>query len=97
LIYDTGWIYAWQGKRAEALQAIKELEAMSGADLRQALFISKIYAVLNDKEMAFSWLDRGLESGVSGGFFKDDPVWDSMRRDPRFIDLLRRMGFAVTQ
>jgi TolB-like protein/Tfp pilus assembly protein PilF len=92
LIYGTGMVYAAQGKRAEALQVIKELEAMSGASLDQAHWIAKIYAALNEKEMAFSWLERGLAAGAIGSFFKDEPVWDPIRSDPRFADLLRRMG-----
>jgi TolB-like protein/Flp pilus assembly protein TadD len=91
LIYDTGMIYAAQGKRAEALQIIKELEEMSGANLSQAHWIAKIYATLNEKELAFTWLDRGLATGVIGAFYKDEPVWDPIRSDPRFTDLLRRM------
>jgi adenylate cyclase len=92
LIYDTGMVYAAQGKHAEALQVIKELEEISGANLSQALWIAKIYATLNEKELAFSWLERGLATGGIGPFYKDEPVWDPMRSDPRFTDLLRRMG-----
>jgi serine/threonine-protein kinase len=92
LIYDAGMIYAAQGKQAEALQVIKELEEISGANLDQGLWIAKIYATLNDKELAFSWLERGLATGAIGSFYKDDPVWDPIRSDPRFPDLLRRMG-----
>jgi serine/threonine-protein kinase len=92
LIYDTGMVYAAQGKRAEALQVIKELEEISGASLSQAHWIAKIYAALNEKELAFSWLERGLAAGAIGPFYKDEPVWDPIRRDPRFADVLRRMG-----
>jgi TolB-like protein/lipoprotein NlpI len=92
LIYDTGMVYAAQEKRAEALQIIKELEEISGANLSQALWIAKTYATLNEKELAFSWLDRGLATGAIGPFYKDEPVWDPIRSDPRFADLLRRMG-----
>jgi TolB-like protein/Tfp pilus assembly protein PilF len=92
LIYDTGMLYAAQGKRTEALQVIKELEQMSGASLSQAHWIAKIYATLNEKELAFSWLERGLAAGAIGPFYKDEPVWDPIRGDPRFTDLLRRMG-----
>jgi len=92
LIYDTGMVYAAQGKRTEALQIIKELEELSGASLSQAHWIAKIYATLNEKELALSWLDRGLATGAIGSFFKDDPVWDPIRSDPRFADLLRRMA-----
>ena len=92
LIYSAGMIYAAQGNRAEALQVIKELEQMSGPSLDQALSIAKIYAALNEKELALSWLDRGLAAGAIGPFYKDEPLWDPIRSDPRFADLLRRMG-----
>src|SRR5216117_3703449 len=91
-IYDTGMICAAQGRRAEALQIIKGLEGISGASLSQAHLIAKIYATLNEKEMALSWLERGLATGAIGTFYKDEPVCDPIRRDPRFTDLVRRMG-----
>ena len=65
---------------------------MSGASLSQAQWIAKIYATLNEKEQALSWLERGLAMGAVGAFYKDEPVWDPIRSDPRFADLLRRMG-----
>jgi TolB-like protein/Flp pilus assembly protein TadD len=92
LIYSTGMVYAAQGKRAEALQSIKELEAMSGASLDEAHWIAKVYAALNEKELALTWLERGLAAGALGLFYKDEPVWDPIRSDPRFADLLRRMS-----
>jgi hypothetical protein len=91
LIYDTGMVYAAQGKRAEALQMIKELEEMSGAGVSEAHWIAKIYATLNEKELAFSWLERGLATGAIGVFYKDDPVWDPIRSDPRFDALVEKM------
>jgi TolB-like protein/Tfp pilus assembly protein PilF len=92
LIYDTGMVYAAQGKRAEALQIIKELEEMSGASVSQAHWIAKIYAALNEKEMAFSWLERGLATGAVGAFYKEEPVWDTIRSDPRFEALVKKMS-----
>src|SRR5438552_1644134 len=91
LIYDTGIVYAAQGNRAEALQIIKELEEMSGANLSEAHWIAKIYATLNEKELAFSWLDLGLATGAIGSFYKDEPVWDPIRSDPRFEALVSRI------
>jgi tetratricopeptide (TPR) repeat protein len=92
LIYDTGMIYAAQGKRTEALQIIKELEEMSGTSLSQAHWIAKIYATLNEKEPALSWLQRGLATGAIGSFYKDEPVWDPIRSDPRFEALVKKMS-----
>ena len=94
LVFGTGMVYAALGKRAEALQIIKQLEAMSGASLSQTQSIAKIYLALNEKEQALRWLERGFAAGAIGLFFKDEPVWDVIRSDPRFADLLRRMGIT---
>src|SRR5262249_29491609 len=91
LIFSKGMAYAMKGKKTEALRIIKELEEMSGDDLTEAHFIAQIYAALNEKEMTLSWLERGLTARAIGMFYKDDPVFDSVRHDPRFADLLRRM------
>jgi serine/threonine-protein kinase len=91
LIYATGMVYAAQGKRAEALQIIKKMEQMSDTSLKEAQWIARICATLHEKEMAFSWLERGLAAGAISLFYKDEPVWDTIRGDPRFADLLRRM------
>jgi eukaryotic-like serine/threonine-protein kinase len=92
LIYNTAMVYAAQGRRAEALKIIKELEEMSGQSQSQGHWIAKIYAALNEKELALTGLERSLAAGPIGGIFKDEPVWDPIRSDPRFTDLLRRMG-----
>jgi serine/threonine-protein kinase len=91
LIYSAGMAYAASGKQAEALQSIKELEAIAGSSLSTAHWIAKIYATLNDKENAFSWLERGLATGALGVFYKDEPVWDPIRNDPRFEQLVSKM------
>ena len=58
----------------------------------EAHWIAKIYAALNEKELALTWLERGLAAGAIAVFYKDEPVWDPIRNDPRFADLLKRMG-----
>jgi len=51
-----------------------------------------LYATLNEKELALTWLERGLAAGAIGLFYKDEPVWDTICSDPRFPDLVPRMG-----
>ncbi|MFL6228178.1 MAG: protein kinase domain-containing protein [Pyrinomonadaceae bacterium] len=92
LIYDTGLVYAAEGRRREALEVVRQLERLSAADASQAEWIAKIYAALGERDEAFAWLERGLGTGAIGGFYKDEPVWDSLRDDPRFANLLRQMG-----
>ena len=95
LIFNRGMVYAAQGRRVEALKVVAELEQLSGVDYSQAQWIAKIYATMNEKELAFTWLERGLGSGALGVFYKDDPAWDSVREDPRFSKLLQRMGVPL--
>jgi serine/threonine-protein kinase len=96
IVYSTGMAYAAAGKKPEALQKIKELEALAGGTLSTAHWIAKIYATLNDKEEAFSWLDRGLATGALGVFYKDEPIWDPIRDDPRFGVLVGKMVVSET-
>jgi hypothetical protein len=52
---------------------------------------------LGDKEHAIEWLEKAFrEKSPSTQFLKVDPVWDALRSDPRFQDLLRRMNFPST-
>jgi len=72
------------------------LEAIAGGTLSTAHWIAKIYATLNDKEMAFSWLERALATGAIGVFYNDEPVWDPIRNDPRFSALVAKMVVPET-
>ena len=96
IVYSTGMAYAAAGKKSEALQKIKELETLAKGTLSTAHWIAKIYATLNDKEQAFSWLDRGLATGALGVFYKDEPIWDPIRDDPRFEELVAKLAVPET-
>lgn len=92
LIFSQGMIDAAEGKRAEAVRAISELRGLSGSEADQAQWIAKIYAQLGDKENALTWLERGAEANTIGAFYKDEPVWDLIHGQPRFNDIVRRLG-----
>src|SRR5262249_29256295 len=79
LITSEGMVYAAQGKRTEALRIIEQLERMPGVGPAKASWIARIYATMNDKEQALGWLERGVEAGAIPHFFKDAPVWDTLR------------------
>lgn len=53
-----------------------------------------LYAILGENDRAFSWLEKSMEMHSSGpSVFKIDPDVDDLRSDPRFADLIRRVGF----
>jgi hypothetical protein len=50
------------------------------------------YISIGDKEKAFTWLERAFEQRSNClSSLKVDPIFDSLRGDPRFQDLLRRV------
>lgn len=59
------------------------------------LVISRFCNKPGDKEQAFAWLETGYEERSTPLYFlKVGPIWDPLRSDPRFNDLLRRIGLS---
>jgi hypothetical protein len=54
--------------------------------------VAQSYMLLGDNEQAFVWLDKAYNARSGLNVIKVNPTWDSIRSDPRFGDLLRRMG-----
>ena len=60
-----------------------------------AFNIALIHAGLGQNDLAFEWLDRAFEERSSWlASLKIEPLLDSLRSDPRFNDLVRRMNLA---
>jgi TolB-like protein/DNA-binding winged helix-turn-helix (wHTH) protein len=58
-----------------------------------SLWMAFIYSALDDRDNAFRWLDKALENrSWCILYLKDDPIWDPIRSDPRFRDILHRVG-----
>jgi serine/threonine protein kinase len=58
-------------------------------------FVAFIYSFLGEKDRAFAWLGKSLEVHSSGtSVFKIDPTYDDLRSDPRFADMIRRVGLT---
>jgi TolB-like protein/DNA-binding winged helix-turn-helix (wHTH) protein len=57
---------------------------------------AQFYAFLGEKNRAFDWLERGYhERNAAYSALNVDPCWDSLRSDPRFKDLVRRVGLPT--
>jgi serine/threonine protein kinase/Flp pilus assembly protein TadD len=91
---DLGYGYAISGKRAEAQTVIKELigKYEKGQAIGQDL--AAVYGGLGDKDQAFAWLEKDFQtrSGLLA-WTRWTPVFASLHTDPRFHDLVRRLGF----
>jgi serine/threonine protein kinase/Flp pilus assembly protein TadD len=90
-----GWGLGVAGHREEARQLASELEARSRRELVPPTFIEWVYIGLDDHQAAFDWLERAYRQR---GFLVNlavDPAYDRIRQDPRFGDLLRRLGLGT--
>jgi Tfp pilus assembly protein PilF len=88
-----GYSHARLGERSQALQLLKELKATSKKSFVPAFFFALVYAGLEDKDQAFAWLEKAYDERFTRfAYLKLEALWDPLRADHRFSDLLRRVG-----
>lgn len=87
--------YAQAGRRADALRLLAELKKRKQAGYVPAAAFVNAYLGLGDNEEAFAWLEQGYkEHSNILQWLKVHPYFDPLRDDPRFKDLLRRVGLG---
>jgi TolB-like protein/DNA-binding winged helix-turn-helix (wHTH) protein/tetratricopeptide (TPR) repeat protein len=86
-------IYSRAGRRRDALQLLAELKKRREAGYVPAGAFVLAYMGLADYEQAFTWLEEAYkEQSYILLLVKVHPVFDPVRNDPRFVDLVRRVG-----
>ncbi len=90
---DLGYVYGATGKRADAISVIKELEDKYARKAAIGQYIAAVYVGLGDKDKAFEWLEKDFQirNGKLDRIRWESP-FESLRDDPRFAGLLKRMG-----
>jgi TolB-like protein/DNA-binding winged helix-turn-helix (wHTH) protein/Flp pilus assembly protein TadD len=84
--------HALAGRKPEALQIVAQLQSISSTRYVSPYGLAQIYAALNDKEQSFKWLQIAYDDrAVWMSYLAVDPLFDSLRPDQRFQDLLRRV------
>jgi DNA-binding winged helix-turn-helix (wHTH) protein/TolB-like protein/Flp pilus assembly protein TadD len=90
-----GWGYAVAGKRDETQRTLDQLSEMSKSRYVRPYLLARIYVALGDKDRAFDLLEKSYQERVGAmTLLKVDPMLDSLRQDPRFQRLLRRMRLS---
>jgi eukaryotic-like serine/threonine-protein kinase len=88
-----GHAYAVSGKKREAEQALKELKDWSKQSYVPAYNLAEVYIGLGEKEQALASLEKAYaDRSIYLTFLKVDPQFDSLHSDPRYKDLLHRVG-----
>jgi serine/threonine protein kinase/Flp pilus assembly protein TadD len=90
-----GESYALSGNRTEALAAITQLKERSKERYVSPHCIAMIYAGLGDKDQAFEWLNKAFEARSEHlTWLKVDARMNPLRSDPRFAEMMRRVGLT---
>jgi serine/threonine-protein kinase len=89
-----GHAYAASGNRSEALKLLAELKEQSKHRFISPLDVATLYAGLGDKEQALTWLEKAYdERSFNLVSIKVEPFLDSLRAEPRFQALVKKMNF----
>jgi tetratricopeptide (TPR) repeat protein len=86
-------IYAQSGFRAALVRNVELRKQLAARRYDDPANIGYLYALLDDKEQAFAWLEKAYaDKSVALSFIKANHAMDALRSDPRYLDLLKRMG-----
>ena len=80
----------------EAREVIEHLKDLSKQRYFPSYFIAQIYGALGEKDEAFEWLEKTFaERSANLTVLEAEPMFDPLRSDARFQDLLRRVELNV--
>lgn len=85
--------YANAGQRKNALRLLDELRRQRQTEYVPAGALAQAYVGIGDKEQALAWLEQAYkEESNLMQWIKTEPTFDPLRGDPRFTDLVHRVG-----
>jgi serine/threonine-protein kinase len=88
-----GYVLGRMGKQGEALSLASELEKRFAGRTSSGYYVARIYAGIGDMDSAFKWLRVDLKDHPGSIIWlADDIEWEPYRNDPRYIDLLKKIG-----
>ena len=91
-IAAVGHVQGSQRRRAEAAATLHRLDSLSRKEYVTAYAVALVHASLGQHDSAFTWLDRAVAERTHWlVWLRRDPRWTSIRSDPRFETLARRL------
>ncbi|HZE72931.1 MAG TPA: protein kinase [Pyrinomonadaceae bacterium] len=92
-LFYAGYAYAKTGRRDKAEDAIKKLRDLEKTEPVDPYLLATLYVGLGDKDKALVELEKSFnERGYYVPLLRVDPLMDPLRDDPRFADLIERIG-----
>ncbi len=91
-----GYVHALRGAPDQALRTLEQLSALAKRTFVPAFSSALIHAGLDDKDQAFTWLEKTCQERFNRlAYTRVEALWDPLRSDPRFTELLRRIGIPA--
>lgn len=88
-------VYAKTNKKSEAIRILNELQELSKRSYLSSYEVAAVYVALGDKEQAFQFLEQAYKEHCFHLVFLNVwPQFAPVRSDPRFRDLLHRIGLS---
>jgi hypothetical protein len=85
--------YGICGQRPKAMELLNHYLAMRKGKTIDPYSVAGVYAILDDTNNAYSWLERAYrEKSQPLDMLKVDHLWESQQSNPRYRDMLRRVG-----
>jgi len=87
---------AISGDQAQVRRRLADLQERTARQFVSPYFVARTYVGLNEKEQAFGWLEKAYNTRDEClTWLKVDPTMESLHADPRYPDLLHRLGLAT--
>jgi TolB-like protein/DNA-binding winged helix-turn-helix (wHTH) protein/Flp pilus assembly protein TadD len=93
---NLGYAFAVSGQEEKAIEIINDLEARRDKNGSVDADVALIYVGLGDRDEAINKLNQAFEARFKASILRR-PAFDSLRPDPRFQDLLGRMGLPTSK
>jgi len=83
---------------SDARLTLAKLDAMSKSRYVTPYGIALVYAGMGNKDEAFRWLEKAFDDRANWlVWLRFDPRWEALHADPRYAEMVRRMGFPPSQ
>src|SRR5262245_25126997 len=92
---ELGYAFAKSGRREDALRVLDELQRSSGQRRASPFHFALIYVGLGEKDRAIELLNKACDERAERlVWLRVDPRFDPLRQDPRFYEIMIRMGLT---